>query len=428
MGTANRFMHVRFNFIVNVLDGGFYGLGLGLASYVTVIPLFIASLTDSTILIGLIATLHSVGWQLPQVFTSGMVSRRTVYRPLVLFMTIQERWPFFGLGLLAVAATSFDRNVVLLLAFVLICWQAFGGGLTATAWQTMIGKLIPPYRRGVFYGMQSMAANLLASIGSVIAGFLLVVLPYPVNFAAVFLLASLAMVISFTFLLSTREFPHTVDEKATVKRRGDNRRIFNRILRADANFRWFLIVRVVSQFAAMVIAFYTIYAVRQFGIDNQVAGVLTGILLLGQTITSPIVGWAGDRWGHRDVFAFGNLLIALSAVIALTAPTVDWLYVVFFLVGAYNNTQWTSILALTVQFGSEIDRPYYIGISNTLTGPATLIAPIIGGFLADAVGFGATFGLAIVAAGVCLILTLFFMQDPLKQKRTQVLSTGVAAD
>ena len=39
--------HTRFNFTVNVLDGAFFGLGVGFASTVTIIPLFVNSLTDS---------------------------------------------------------------------------------------------------------------------------------------------------------------------------------------------------------------------------------------------------------------------------------------------------------------------------------------------------------------------------------------------
>ena len=45
--------HVRFNAIVNILDGAFFGSALGFASFTTIIPLFVSQLTDSAILIGL---------------------------------------------------------------------------------------------------------------------------------------------------------------------------------------------------------------------------------------------------------------------------------------------------------------------------------------------------------------------------------------
>ncbi|MFA9403505.1 MAG: hypothetical protein ACERKY_10620, partial [Anaerolineales bacterium] len=57
---------VRFNASVNILDGAFFGAGLGFASFTTVIPLFVSLLTNSPILIGLAPAIHSLGWQLPQ--------------------------------------------------------------------------------------------------------------------------------------------------------------------------------------------------------------------------------------------------------------------------------------------------------------------------------------------------------------------------
>ena len=91
--------HVRFNFTVNILDGAFYGIGaLGLASFVTVIPLFLNSLGASTTLIGLVTSLHAIGWQMPQLFTANRVAKMRQYKPFILFMTFHERWPFILRG------------------------------------------------------------------------------------------------------------------------------------------------------------------------------------------------------------------------------------------------------------------------------------------------------------------------------------------
>ena len=65
----------RFNFSVNVIDAGFFGFGyLGLASLVTVIPLFLNVLGASKALIGLAGSLHDIGWQVPQ-----LLSRKTFF-------------------------------------------------------------------------------------------------------------------------------------------------------------------------------------------------------------------------------------------------------------------------------------------------------------------------------------------------------------
>ena len=77
--------NLRHNFIVNTLDGGFFGLGVGFASFVTIIPLFVSQMTDSAILIGLIPAIHAMGWQLPQLLTVEHVTRLSRYKPMVVF-------------------------------------------------------------------------------------------------------------------------------------------------------------------------------------------------------------------------------------------------------------------------------------------------------------------------------------------------------
>ena len=66
---------LRHNAIVNIGNGSFYSFGQsGMASYVTIVPLFLSYLTESTALIGFVATLSFMGLQMPQVFVSNYVA------------------------------------------------------------------------------------------------------------------------------------------------------------------------------------------------------------------------------------------------------------------------------------------------------------------------------------------------------------------
>ena len=416
---AENLPNVRFNFTVNVLDGAFFGLSLGFASYVTVIPLFVATLTDSSVLIGLIAAMHTIGWQLPQLLTSNRVARLRRYKPMVLFMTLHERVPFFALALVALAIPTIGRELALILTFVFVIWQAMGGGLTGTAWQTMVAKIIPNDLRGTFYGMQSSAANLLSSGSAVAAGVILEAIRAPHSFALCFLLAGIGMLISLGFLAATREYEEPA-MRESARTPSEFWQALAKIMRQDGNFRTFILARMLAQIAAVGIAFFTVYASRQFNMDAATAGIMTGILLISQVIANPIFGWLGDHYSHRVMFAFGIFLAGSSAALALFAPSLEWFYLVFMLAGIANSGLWPTINALTVEFGSEAERPYYIGLANTLVAPATLLAPIIGGWLADTVGYGTTFGVAAVCGVLTVIVVLFFVAEP-RRKATELV-------
>ena len=86
--------HLRYNVTVGLMDGGLFGVALGFASFGTILPLFVASMTDSATLIGLVPAIHSAGWLLPQLFTASHTSRLRRYKRTVLMNTIHERIPF----------------------------------------------------------------------------------------------------------------------------------------------------------------------------------------------------------------------------------------------------------------------------------------------------------------------------------------------
>lgn len=402
--------NLRHNFTVNVLDGTFFGLALGLASSVTVLPLFVATLTDSEVLIGLIASVQMIGWNITQILTVNRVARVARYRPMVVFLTIQERWPIFALAGVALLIPVIHPNLALVLVFILFTWHAAGGGLTATAWQSMIAKIMPIHRRGTFWGIQGAGLGITMAIGTFASGEILKNVAYPYNYAICFFIASIAMAFSMGFLAWTRE-PY--NEPRSEQEQQDVRwgRLWD-ILKADSNLRFFIVARMANQFAWMAVAFYSVYTVRRFGVDEATIGIIAAVLTLTQTVASPVLGWFGDRYGHRLAFALGNSAMFLSAGLAIVAPSVEWMYLVFALAGIAQPSTLFTPMAMTLEFGTERDRPYYIGLANTLIAPATILAPILGGWLARSSGFSATFALAVFMGILATILLLTVVKEP----------------
>jgi MFS family permease len=400
-----------FNFIVNIFDGGFFGMALGFASFSTVLPLFVSNLTDSAILIGLIPAIHVMGWQLPQLFTAHRVSQQKRYKPMVMLFTTQERLPFLGLAIISWFIPGLGPRVALTLTFLCLVWQGLGGGLAATAWQSMVGKIIPQERWGLFFGFQSAASNLFASGAAVVAGQILQDNSSYQGFTWCFLLACGAFVISYIALALTKE-PETPPVAVSTERKvfwSDMRSILKR----DANFRWFVFMRILAQLGTVGFAFYTVYIVRFYGADEATAGILTGVMMVVQTVANPIMGWLGDRWSHRGVMSLGMMSAAVSAGVALWAPTVGWFYLAYTLAGISYVGIWTIAMAMTLEFGQGHEKPTYIGLANTLIAPTAFLIPLFGGWLADKSGYQATFiATSIGAVATALVLGLLMRDKP----------------
>ncbi|HEY5984108.1 MAG TPA: MFS transporter [Anaerolineales bacterium] len=405
--------HLRFNFIVGLLDGGAFGLGMGFGSFAAIIPLFVHHMTDSALLIGLVPAIHNMGWQLPQLLTAGWISRLQRYKPLTLAMTVHERLPFLGLAIIALALPGSPKSTILMLTFLMLVWQGFGAGMAANPWTNLVSKVIPQELHGTFFGAQSAAFNGLAGASALAAGLILSRVASPQNFSICFALTFVFMAVSFMFLSLTREpdsAARAPDQAPPLMTRSWH------ILRSDANFRAFLGVRILSQFAGMGFAFYVIYAVREFGVSDAAAAALVAFLLLGQVVLSPVMGRIGDRWSHRGIMSVGALGAALSAILAWRATSPGWFYAIFLLEAVAIVAIWTIPLALSVSFARDpAERPLYIGLANTVPAPAAILAPAAGGWLADAAGFDTMFALSAIA-GVGMALALWFLvKDPMTE-------------
>lgn len=402
--------NLRFNLTVNILDGGFFGFALGFASFITIIPLFVSQMTDSALLIGLVPAVHNVGWLFPQLLTAGWISRAKRLKPLVMWTTIHERLPFLGLAVVAWFLPELGARTALILTFLLLVWQGFGGGFTANAWTSMITKIMPSNLHGTFFGAQMAAFTGLEGVSAIAAGLILDRFDGPLDFSLCFLAASISFVISLVFISWTRE-PDSRPRLAEGQPVGFWKES-QRILKTNRNFVVFLLMRTLSQFAAMAFSFYIVYVVWTFGVSETEAGFMTGVFLLSSIVSGLVMGRLADRWSPRVVMAIGALAAALSATMALFAPSATWFYASFILTSMAIVAIWTLPLPLTVQFGAEEERPYYIGLSSTFTAPATLLAPVIGGWLADTAGFQATFMVSIACGILMAAMLVFMVKDP----------------
>jgi MFS family permease len=308
------------------------------------------------------------------------------------------------------------------LTFGLLVLQGLGAGLTANPWQTMIGKIIPRERRSTFFGAQAAAANLLASVSAFLAGVILSQNNASQGFVLCFLLCFSSMMISWIFLGLTRE-PSTPPEPIAAEAPGFWTNMGN-ILKRDRNFRWFLVARMISQLAIMGFAFYTVYAVRVHGASELTVGGMTSVLLGAQIAGNVLMGWVGDRWSRKGVMEIGLGAAALSALLAWWAPSVGWFYLVFALAAIANVAVWTIGIAMSLEFGDEADRPAYIGMANTLVAPANILAPFLGGWLADLAGYPAAF--IVSAAGALAALWVF--QSFVVEKHIQPHSPRLEAE
>jgi len=65
-----------------------------------------------------------------------------------------------------------------------------------------------------------------------------------------------------------------------------------------------------------------------------------------------------------------------------------------------------------MEFGPEAERPTYIGLARTATGPALLIAPLLGGWIAQTWNYPTLFATSLAFAIGGLVLLAWRVKEP----------------
>jgi MFS family permease len=406
----------RWNFSVNLLDISFIMLGLSLVSRETVIPLLVSNLTPSTVAIGLVPAVYSLGIYLPQLVGAGVTEAMPRKKPFVALVgALGERLPYLLAGVAVLLLAVPAPTVALVVLAAMFGASGASAGFATPAWFDMIAKVIPLRRRGLFTGLGHGLGALMGVAGAAVIGLVLERWPYPRNFALLFALAFGAMMVSWVGLVLNRE-----PANPTVRPAASLGRFLRRlpgIMRADRNFARYIGAMAIVRAGTMAGSFFLVYGAEHFQLGGAEVGLLTGVLIGCQALFNPLWGMLGDRRGHKVVLVGGALALGLAATSAWLAPTWAWLVAAFMLLGAFLSADTASFLNIILEFCSDEDRPTYIGLTNTLLAPVTTLAPLLGGWLAAQLGYQPMFALAALLAGLGAALLARWVREPRRAKR-----------
>ena len=417
----------RRNFAAFFGDFFFFGVAMSFVSQTTVLPSLARQLTDSAPLIGLVSTLQTGGWMLPQLIASNYVGSYPLKKPLIVIPALIGRatYPLLALAIWSWAETLPDLVLALLLiaiTFFFIC-----DGLASVPWFDLFSKSLPPARRGRLIGVAQMSTGLVGVGAGAAVSFILGPQGpgFPANYALLFAIASLFFFVSLVALLQVREHP---SEETTSRQPWSNylARLAS-VMYRDRTFCLVIVVRLLVAWANMASPFYVVYALDVLGFDQGVVGVFVSAQVIGGILSGMIMGYLNERRGTRAVIrlaaalAVSAPLLALAmAALRLTLPLSGRLLLyapVFSLLGALGNAGMAGFMSYILEAAPPGERPTYVGLANTLSA-VVLLAPFLGGWILAATSYPVLFS---ATALICLIglIGAWRLEEP-RHRATQV--------
>ncbi len=385
--------------------------GDSFVSVYTILPVFASTFTSSPIVIGLIPAIKNAGWFLPQLFLVPKVERSPRQLPVVLLLGVIERLPYLALAFAALWLPSLPQNTAVLIFLLLMIWISVTSGLVALPWQELIARLIPVSHRGRFWGFATVIGSLMGVIGATIAGIILARVVYSLNYALCFLIGFLSFALSFAFLTLNRE----PDLSSTISPPSRKKSSWGRIktaMRENKNFRNFITSRGMTYLGSMAFGFVAVYSIQRFNLPDASAAVFTAVLIGGGAVGFVLWGFMGDRLGYKRVLTYTSLCWVFGLVLLIIAPSVVWVFPAFALMSIANSGNFIGDINIVMEFSSISERPTYIGLARTLTGPVLLIAPILAGAIVQIRSYQTMFAVSIFFSVIGLILLEKLVVEP----------------
>ena len=396
--------HVRFNFGMGLIHGILFQTGMAFSAPMSVLPVFLNHFTGSQGMIGLFSSLMGGGGVLPQLFVANRLQSRPRKKPFLVVMIWVRAAIWLLLGLLAYFCPPGQSVVVLVALLVLLFGFSFAGGAASIPFTDIWGKALPATMRGRFFGHR----QLLGSVMAIGAGYAVKRIlanpdiPFPKNYAFLFLLSFAFIAISYIALSSVRE------PKGRVSTENHRISVFvKKSLRLpweDRNFGILIGTQLAVGFGSFALPFYVLYGKNELHMATKEVGILVGVQMAGGIVSNLLCAYLSDHVGNRIVIILTAATTALIPLVALLSAGVGWtlLIVVFALIGFSTNAGAIGFTNYLLEIAPEQLRPTYIALRGTLMG-LTLFLPILGGLLIDAASYRATFITTLVVSIIGLL-------------------------
>jgi MFS family permease len=397
--------NLKRNYLGNYLHGMLGMTGFRLVNTPTFLPAYLHMISGSNTIVGLGLALQQVGGVISPIFGASRIEHRTKVMPAALWMGGLARTAVAGI---AVSGWLLKGNA--LVASILGFMLMFGifMGAQRVVFSLLMAKVIPISRRGRLQAWRNATGSLIAAALAYVAGrFLIGPNVFGNGYGVTFVLAVILTTAGLTALQLLLKEPEPPTTRSPSRFR-DRLREFPRLITEDRAYAWFLVVQMLSSSARIATPFYILYVGASMHMTGKLLGALSFAYIGADALSNLVWGYLGDKTGFRLVLLFSLLFWAVSTVLLIELHQPWAVFLAFFGLGAGQAGYMMSAQTMILEFGARDDLPMRIAVSATAESLTATLAPLIGGKVADMLGYNTVFGLSIgvLVAGLAILIAV----------------------
>lgn len=372
------------------LVGDIAWFGIVTGTLTAFLQVYTVRLGAPSLLVGAITygpALIAIFWQIP---AGRLITRKGHRMRWVLVSGLAYRAFFLTIPLIPFVVAH-GRAEATALVWV---FSALASSISNVSFLSMMADAVPPDRLARMVGLRMAAFGLTNTLTTLLAGPLLQVLPFPLNYQVLFLIGFAGSLMSW-WNVNHIHVPDPVPKTGPQPAFSGE---LKSMMRYPGYLRFLVSVFCLQLALGMIAPLLPLYWVRTLGAtDQQVSLVLstaTGMMVVGSLLMRRAVG----RMGREIALGVGALGYALYPLLTSLTLSVWWLIPWAALAGIFSAAINVNLFDNLVAVTPDAERTNYMSVYNTAANAGLFFGPIIAGVLAQSSG-GAALGMQ-VAAGV----------------------------
>jgi len=387
----------RINFRAFLWHAGFLAFASSFMDVSTVVSSMLIEAGGTSLHLGLMTAIMLGGAGLFQLAFAGFVSGRARKRKPLLWAINSRVASLLFLGVAVFESPRMSSAAIITAIFVLLSAFSLSGALGSVAYTDILGKSVLGANRQRFFSLRQVISSVGVLASALVAREILTRQEYPSNYATLFVMAAVLL------LIGSGGFWRIRETGAAVARRMSARRLIGMIpaeIRRNRNLKYYLLTINSLGLGLSIIPFTILFAKARFGLGFEMVGNFLLLSTIGMLATGVILFRLSGRLVYRRLLAFTLLIggaIPLLCILLRDHPSAYQLVLV--LAGVFVAAYKVAIGGVLLEISTDENRAFYAGISGAGS-MATAVFPIAAGWLVPRIGFPALF--LIVSALVLL--------------------------
>jgi len=402
----------RINAALNITGETFWGFMAGMTAPATVLTVLLLKFHASNAMIGSLEAIRGASLLCPllgiNLFPAGPKRKKR----LILWHLFAIIPFYFLTGVLCSAAGSLSAAGFRLALLSLYAGVTLSLGVAGAAWTDWLAGIFPKTVRGTVLGLTFCGSALAGTLGALLAGRLINRIPGTAGFAMLYYISTAVTIFSLAFFRLIKD-PQA--DRADTHPRGVSHVIARfRDSLGDANFRSFLVGRVLATCGFCILPFIAVYyrSPAGGGLSGATLASFGAALTAGSALGGFVLGRLGDKRGHRIGIILGTAAQAVTILVMLFTSGWTSCLVAYSSAGICVGSAFISHYNMLFETCPHDHRLAHITVGNIIIGTGTIIAPALAGFIADYFGLRPLLVISLILTAAALAWFVLRVKEP----------------